>query len=59
MKAKLRPPALWGRRAWQAYLATHPAMTQGGKHSIGTDGADESRCGGDSPDSTVTLRIKL
>ena len=59
MKAKLRPPSIRGRRAWQAYLAVHPAMTQSGKRSLGTLGADESRNDGDSPDSTATLCIKL
>lgn len=58
MKTQLRPPAIRGRRAWKAYLAANPSVTQVGKNSSATLRVDDS-CGGDSPDPTATACIKL
>lgn len=59
MRPQPRPPAIWGRRSWKAYLVANPSVTQVGKDSSGTIQVDNSRGGGDSPDSTATVCIKL
>ncbi len=59
MKTQPRPPAIRGRRAWKAYLAANPSVTQVGKDSSGMLRVDDSCGGGDSPTSTATVCIKL
>lgn len=57
-KPRPRPPAIWGRRAWQAYLAANPSRAQSGKRLLAMLGVGDSQSGADSPDLTATLWIR-